>query len=58
MMYMATSSFFTDITIKDKKTAQKFLEAMEKAEKAKKKKIDVKYNTINDKDTLRRMFLK
>ena len=55
---MATSSFFTDITIKDKKTAQKFLEAMEKAEKAKKKKIDVKYNTINDKDTLRRMFLK
>lgn len=55
---MATSSFFTDITIKDKKTAMKFLEAMEKAEKAPKKKINVNYKPINDKETLRRMFLK
>ncbi len=55
---MATSSFFTDITIKDKKTAKNFLEAMEKAEKAKKKKVDVKYKTVEDRDTIRRMFLK
>ena len=55
---MATSSFFTDITIKDKKTAKKFLEAMEKAEKAPKKEIDVKYKKIDDKETLRRMFLR
>lgn len=57
-MTMATSSFFTDITIKDKKTAIKFLEAMEKAEKVKKKKIDVQYKNVNDKETIRRMFLK
>ena len=55
---MATSSFFTDITIKDRKTAKNFLEAMEKAEKAKKKKIDVKYKIVDDKETIRRMFLK
>lgn len=55
---MTTSSFFTDITIKDKKTAKKFLEAMENAEKAKKKKIDVKYKNIDDKEIIRRMFLK
>ena len=55
---MATSSFFTDITIKDKKTAQKFLEAMEKAEKAEKKNINVKYKNVDDKETIRRMFLK
>lgn len=55
---MATSSFYTDITIKDKKTAKNFLEAMEKAEKAKKKKVDVKYKKIEDKETIRRMFLK
>lgn len=55
---MATSSFFTDITIRDKKTAKKFLEAMEKAEKIKKKEIDVKYKLVDDKDNLRRMFLK
>ena len=50
---MATSSFFTDITIKDKKTAKKFLEAMEKAEKASKKKIDVKiksYLNVNKRE--------
>lgn len=49
---MATSSFFTDITINDKKTAKKFLEAMEKAEKANKKRINVKYKTIDNKDTI------
>lgn len=58
MIKMATSSFFTDITIKDKKTAKNFLEAMEKAEKAKKKKVDVKYKIVEDRDTIRRMFLK
>ena len=55
---MATSSFFTDITIKDKKTAKKFLEAMEKAQKANKKRINIKYKTIDDKAIIRRMFLK
>ena len=55
---MATSSFFTDITIKDRKTAHKFLEAMEKAEKAEKKKIDVKYKNVDDRETIRSMFLK
>jgi len=55
---MATSSFFTDITIKDRRTAQRFLEAMEKAEKAPKKNLDVKYKIINDKETIRSMFLK
>lgn len=58
MMIMATSSFFTDITIKDRKTAHKFLEAMEKAEKAEKKKIDVKYKNVDDRETIRSMFLK
>lgn len=55
---MATSSFYTDITIRDKKTAKNFLKAMEEAEKAPKKKINIKYKTVNDKETLRRMFLK
>lgn len=58
MIKMATSSFFTDITIRDKRTAKSFLEAMEKAEKAKKKKIDVNYKTVDDKESIRRMFLK
>ena len=31
---------------------------MENAEKAKKKKIDVKYKNIDDKEIIRRMFLK
>ena len=54
---MATSSFFTDITIKDRKTAKRFLEALEKAEKTPKKKVDVKYKTVNDRETIRSMFL-
>ena len=55
---MATSSFYADITIKDKKTAKNFLKAMEDSEKAPKKKIDIKSKKIDDKETLRRMFLK
>ncbi len=55
---MATSSFYADITIKDKKTAKNFLKAMEDSEKAPKKKINLKSKKVDDKETLRRMFLK
>ena len=55
---MATSSFFTDITIKDSKTAKKFLKAMEESEKAPKKNIKINSTKVDDKETLRRMFLK
>ncbi len=55
---MATSSFYADITIKDRKTAHNFLKAMEESEKAPKKKIDIKSKKVDDKETLRRMFLK
>ena len=55
---MATSSFFADITIKDKKTAQSFLKAMEDSEKAPKKQIKINSKKVDDKETLRRMFLK
>ena len=55
---MATSSFFTDITIKNRKTAQNFLKAMEDSEKAPKKKIKIDVKKVDDKETLRRMFLK
>ena len=55
---MAISSFFTDITIKDRKTAKNFLKAMEDSEKAPKKEIKVNSKNIDDKETLRRMFLK
>ena len=55
---MATSSFFTDITIKDKKTAKNFLKAMEESANEPKKKIKINSTKVDDKETLRRMFLK
>lgn len=55
---MATKSFFKDNVIKSPKEAILFLDALEQAEKAKKKdiKFDKPVKTIKDKDTIRKMF--
>lgn len=53
---MATKSFLKDVTIKDKKNAERFLNAIEAAEKAHKNKVNVDYTTIEDKKTIKRIF--
>lgn len=60
MMNMATKSFLKNILIKDKKSATKFIEALEKAEnkKAKKVKINKMVEEVTDKEQIRKIFRK
>lgn len=55
---MATKSFLKNIVIKDKKSAEAFVSALENAEKKSSKlsKINTAVRTITDKDTIRNMF--
>ena len=57
---MATKSFLKNITIKDRKSAENFLKALENAEnkKAKKVKFDKKVEEVKDSNTIKRMFCK
>lgn len=60
MMKMATKSFLKEIIIKDKKSAENFINALENAEnkKAKKVKINKLVEDITDKERIRKIFSK
>ena len=55
---MATSSFLNNITIRKKKEAESFLNALEKAENKKSKivKYTVRVEDIKDEETIRKIF--
>lgn len=55
---MATKSFLKNISIKNKKSANSFISALENAEKKSKKKIIVntKVKEIKDEKTIKEMF--
>lgn len=55
---MATKSFLKEIVIKDRKSAEAFVSALENAEKKgrKKVKLNTSVRTIEDKETIRKMF--
>ena len=59
-MNIATKSFIKNIVIKDKKSATKFIEALEKAEnkKVKKVKIDKLTEDVTDNEQIRKIFSK
>ena len=60
MIKMATKTFLKSIVIKDKKSAEKFINALENAEnkKAKEVKIDKMVKEISDSETIRKIFAK
>ena len=60
MINMATKSFLKNIVIKDKKSADKFINALERAEnkKAKQVKIDKMVENITDSEQIRKIFNK
>ena len=55
---MATKSFLKNIVINDKKSAESFVSALENAEKKGRKKVKINFSvkTIEDKDTIKKMF--
>lgn len=57
---MATKSFFKNIVIKDKKSAERFINALERAEnkKCKKVKIDKMVENVTNSDQIRKIFSK
>lgn len=57
---MATKSFLKNIVIKNRDSANKFINALEKAEnkKAKKVKVDKMVENITDKEKIRKIFNK
>jgi len=58
MMKMATKSFLRGIIIKNKKSAEKFIDALENAEnkKAKKVKINKMVQDVTDCEQIRKIF--
>ena len=58
MMLMATKSFLKDIVIKDRKSANSLVSALENAEKKGRKQINIatSVKTIENKETIRKMF--
>ena len=60
MIVMATKSFFKEITIKNRKSADKFINALENAENKKSKviKINKMVENITDGETIRKIFKK
>ena len=57
---MATKSFFKEITLKNRKSANKFINALENAENKKSKviKINKMVENITDGETIRKIFKK
>ena len=56
---MATSSIFTNIKIKDAKTAERFVAALEESEKEKDRKSSVQaYPILTDLDEIRKLVAK
>lgn len=55
---MATKSFLKNIVIKDRKSAEKFINALEKAENKKQKevKIDKMVEDVKDSEKIRNLF--
>lgn len=55
---MATESFLKNIVIKDKKSAAKFLDALENAEGKKRKKVicNTPIYNIKDEETIKKIF--
>lgn len=55
---MATRSFLKNIVIKDRKSANSLVSALENAENKSKKEVTIrsKVKTIDDKDTIKKMF--
>ncbi len=55
---MATKSFLKNIVIKDKKSAEKFINALEKAENKKSKQviIDKRVEEVTDSEQIRKIF--
>ena len=55
---MATKSFLKNIVIKDKKSAEKFISALENAanKKAKKVSVDKRTEDVTDKEQIRKLF--
>lgn len=60
MIVMATKSFFKEITIKNRKSADKFINALENAENKKSKviEIDKMAKNVTDGSTIRKIFKK
>ena len=60
MIKVATKSFLKEITIKNKKSAENLLNALENAEKkcAKKVVFDKRVEEVKDSETIKRMFSK
>ncbi len=57
---MATKSFLKNIVIKDRKSAEKFIKALENAENKKAKKVTVnkRVEDVTDKEQIRKIFSK
>lgn len=57
---MATSSIFYNIDIKDRKTAERFIKALEESEKAvaKRKPVESNIPTLTDSDEIRKLIAK
>lgn len=57
---MATKSFLKEIVIKDKKTAENFISALENAENKKNRKVkmDKRVENITDSEQIRKIFNK
>lgn len=60
MIKMATKSFLKEIVIKDKKSAESFINALENAEnkKAKKVRINKMVEDVTDSERIRKIFSK
>lgn len=60
MIDMATKSFLKNIVIKDRKSAEKFIKALENAENKKAKKVTVnkRVEDVTDKEQIRKIFSK
>ncbi len=60
MIYMATKSFLKNIVIKDRKSAERFISALENAEnkKSKKVKINKMVEDVTDSERIRKIFSK
>lgn len=60
MIYMATKSFLKNIVIKDRKSAERFISALENAEnkKSKKVKINKMVEDVTDSERIRKIFNK
>lgn len=60
MIYMATKSFLKNIVIKDRKSAERFISALENAEnkKSKKVKINKMLEDVTDSERIRKIFSK